>query len=122
MDSHGENHGMHATVVGKQTDGRLRVAFDDETESEFGAEYLRPVPDVGQELTDREHDTVTNIWGEGVSSDLQEESTEKLWEMEKEVSDAVQLSYEDDDIEAVGILLPLELKITQVLSERMGGT
>lgn len=39
--------------------------------------------------------------------------------MHESVSDAVQLSYEDSDVDSLGILLPIEGKIVQVLHERL---
>jgi hypothetical protein len=39
--------------------------------------------------------------------------------MHERVTDAVQLSYEDDDRESLGILLPLEGKIVQTLHSRI---
>ena len=39
--------------------------------------------------------------------------------MHDRVTDAVQLCYEDNDVESLGILLPLEGKIVQVLSTRL---
>ena len=71
------------------------------------------------DLTDREHTVVTNIWGGEMPTDLREVDTELLWEMHDKVSQAVQLSYEDTDVDSLGILLPLETKLTQVLFERI---
>lgn len=71
------------------------------------------------ELTEREYRTVTNIWGDDTPDDLREIDTEQLVAMHDRVTDAVQLSYEDDDVESLGILLPLEGKITQVLHGRL---
>jgi hypothetical protein len=71
------------------------------------------------ELTEREYRTVTNIWGDNTPDDLREIDTEQLWAMHERVTDAVQLSYEDDDRESLGILLPLEGKIVQTLHSRI---
>jgi len=71
------------------------------------------------ELTEREYRTVTNIWGDDTPEDLREIDTEQLVAMHERVTDAVQLSYEDDDVESLGILLPLEGKIVQVLHSRL---
>jgi hypothetical protein len=70
------------------------------------------------ELTDREYEVVTNIYGD-MPRNLRAVETEELVAMHDGVSDAVQLSYEDDDVESLGILLPLESKIVQVLQERL---
>ena len=66
-------------------------------------------------MTEREHHTVTNIWDD----DLREIGTEQLVAMHDVVTDAVQLSYDDEDVEALAILLPLEGKIVQVLHSRL---
>lgn len=71
------------------------------------------------ELTDREHEVVTNVYGEGTPRDLHEIETEQLVAMHERVSKAVQASYDDDDVDSLGILLPLEGKITNVLYERL---
>lgn len=71
------------------------------------------------ELTEREHRVVSNTWGEDTPDDLREIDTEQLWAMHDRVTDAVQLSYEEDDVESLGILLPLEGKIVQVLHSRL---
>lgn len=71
------------------------------------------------ELTKREHDVVTNIWGDETPTDLRQIDTEQLITMHDRVSKAIQASYKDDDVESLGILLPLEEKIVQVLHERL---
>jgi hypothetical protein len=71
------------------------------------------------ELTDREYEVVTNIYGDETPRDLRAVETEELVALHDGVSDAVQLSYEDDDVESLGILLPLEGKIVQVLNRRL---
>jgi len=70
-------------------------------------------------LTDREHDVVTNIWGDETPADLRELDTEQLVAMHDRVSKAVQASYADDDIDSLGIVLPLERKILGVLHDRL---
>ena len=70
-------------------------------------------------LTDREHDVVTNIWGDETPADLRELDTEQLVVMHDRVSKAVQASYADDDIDSLGIVLPLERKILGVLHDRL---
>ena len=70
-------------------------------------------------LTDREHDVVTNIWGDETPADLRELDTEQLVVMHDRVSKAVQASYDDDDIDSLGIVLPLERKILGVLHDRL---
>lgn len=70
------------------------------------------------ELTDREHEVVTNVYGDEMPTDLHEIKTEQLVAMHDRVTQAVQLSY-DDDVESLGILLPLEGKITNVLYDRL---
>ena len=70
-------------------------------------------------MTEREHHTVTNIWDDDTPEDLREIGTEQLVAMHDVVTDAVQLSYDDEDVEALAILLPLEGKIVQVLHSRL---
>lgn len=70
-------------------------------------------------LTTREHDVVTNIWGDETPADLRELDTEQLVAMHDRVSRAVQASYDDDDVDSLGILLPLERKIIGVLYDRL---
>ena len=70
-------------------------------------------------LTDREHDVVTNIWGDETPDELRQLDTEQLVAMHDRVSRAVQASYDDDDVDSLGILLPLERKVIGVLHERL---
>ena len=70
-------------------------------------------------LTDREHDVVTNIWGDETPADLRELDTEQLVAMHDRVSRAVQPSYDDSDVDSLEILLPLERKILGVLHDRL---
>ena len=44
--------------------------------------------------------------------------TDQLWTMRKRLTEGVVACYEDDNMDALGILLSLELKVTQVLGER----
>lgn len=62
------------------------------------------------ELTEREHEVATNVWGQDTPTNLREIDTEQLVAMHDRVSKAVQASYDDNDIESLGILLPLERK------------
>ncbi len=39
--------------------------------------------------------------------------------MHDHVTDAVQLSYDDDDVDSLGILLPFEAKMARILYERL---
>jgi hypothetical protein len=73
------------------------------------------------ELTEREQTVVENVWGEDVPTDLREIETEQLVAMHERVSKAVQACYAEVDIDrdSLGILLPLEAKIVQVLHERL---
>ncbi|CAI50024.1 uncharacterized protein NP_3866A [Natronomonas pharaonis DSM 2160] len=71
------------------------------------------------ELTDREHEVATNVWGEDTPINLREIDTEQLVAMHDRVSKAVQASYDDNDVESLGILLSLERKILDVLYERL---
>lgn len=117
VDTCGEHHGRHGEVAGT-VGSSLAVALDDGTVHEFEPGSLRPVPTVETILTEREYDTVTNIWGDGVPEDVREMETEMLWEIREQVAEAVTACYEDDDTDALGILLSLEVKVTQVLGER----
>lgn len=119
VDNCGEYHGRHGEVAGTAGGSSgITVALDDGAVYEFDPEHLRPVPNVSTTLTNREHDTVTNIWAEDVPEDVREMETEMLWEMEQQVAQAVAACYEDDDMEALGILLSLDVKLTQELGER----
>ena len=71
------------------------------------------------ELTDREYEVVSNVYGDETPRDLRAVETEELVALHDGVSDTVQLSYEDDDVESLGILLPLETKITRTLHHRL---
>ena len=71
------------------------------------------------DLTDREHTVVTNIWGDDTPADLGEIEAAQLVDMQRRVADAVQLSYEDGDVDSLDILLPLESKIAQTLHSRL---
>lgn len=73
------------------------------------------------ELTDREHEVVTNVYGEAIPRDLREIDTEQLVAMHERVSKAVQACYEETDVDrdSLGILLPLEGKIVRVLHARL---
>jgi hypothetical protein len=71
------------------------------------------------ELTDREYEVVSNVYGDDTPRDLREIDTQQLVAMHDRVTDAVQLSYEDNDVESLGILLPLEWKIVDVLRVRV---
>lgn len=71
------------------------------------------------ELTSREQTVVENVWGEEMPVDLRQLDTQQLVAMHDRVSKAVQVSYEDDDADSLGILLPLEGKIVHVLHERL---
>lgn len=70
-------------------------------------------------LTDREHEVATNVWGEDTPIDLREIDNDQLVTMHDRASKAVQASYDDDDIESLKILLPLERKILDVLYQRL---
>ncbi|UWG50706.1 hypothetical protein AArcCO_1399 [Halalkaliarchaeum sp. AArc-CO] len=71
------------------------------------------------ELTDREHEVVTNVYGDEMPRNLREIEAEELVAMHDRVSKAVQASYDDNDVDSLGILLPLEGKIVQVLHQRL---
>lgn len=119
IDTCEEHHGRHGEVAGTANgSSKLAVALDDGTVHEFDPEYLRPVPTVEMSFTEREYDTLTNIWDEGVREDPREMDTATLWDINQQVGEAVVASYEDDDMDALGILLSLEVKVSQVLGER----
>ncbi len=71
------------------------------------------------EFTDREHEVVTNVYGDEMPRNLREIETDELVAMHNRVSKAVQVSYGDNDVDSLGILLPLEGKIVQVLHQRL---
>ncbi|WP_280535724.1 hypothetical protein [Halopenitus sp. POP-27] len=73
------------------------------------------------ELTDREYEVVTNVYGDETPRDLREIDTDQLVVIHERVSKAVQACYEETDVDrdSLGILLPLEGKIVQVLHKRI---
>jgi hypothetical protein len=71
------------------------------------------------ELTNREYDVVTNIYGDDTPRDLRKIETEQLVAMHDRTSQAIQASYDDEDMDSLGILLPLEGKIVQILHHRI---
>jgi len=117
IDTCEEHHGKHGRITKVRRDG-ARVSIDEGDRDMFATDDLCPVPNVPMELAEREHDVVTNIWGRTVSSDLRKETDEQLWDMRRKISKTVDQCYEDDDMESLGILLGIELKVSQVLSER----
>ena len=80
---------------------------------------MLPSTEGNMELTDREHTVVTNIWGDDTPADLGDVDTALLVDMHRQVAEAVQLSYKDDDVDSLDILLPLESKITRTLHSRL---
>ena len=119
IDTCGTYHGRHGEVTETASESsELTITLDDEDVHEFDVPDLRPVPNVSMTLTEREYDTVTNIWGEDVSDNVRDMETETLWEMEKRVAQGVAACYGDDDMDALGVLLSLEVKLTQTLGER----
>lgn len=119
VDNRGEYHGRHGEIAGTAGgSSKLAVALDNGAVHEFDPEHLRPVPTVEMTFTEREYDTLTNIWDEGVREIPREMDTETLWDIKQQVGEAVVESYADDDMDALGILLSVEVKITQVLGER----
>lgn len=73
------------------------------------------------ELTDREYEVVTNVYGDEIPRDLREVETEQLVAIHERVSKAIQACYIEDpvDKDSLGIFLPMEDKIIQVLHERL---
>jgi len=74
---------------------------------------------MAMKLTDREHEVMTNVYGAEMPENLHAVETEQLVAMHERVSKAVQASFDDDDVDSLGILLPLEGKIVRVLDERI---
>jgi hypothetical protein len=71
------------------------------------------------ELTDREHEVVTGVWGEDIPRNLREVGHEQLVAMHDRISRAVQTAYVDDDEESLAVLLPIERKLVTVLHDRL---
>ena len=117
IDTCDGHHGRHGEVT-DVGDDRLSVSIDEGDTETFYPSDLCPMPNVPMELAEREHDVVTNLWGRTVSSDLRKETDERLWDIKRKVSKTVDQCYEDDDMGSLGILLGIELKVSQVLSER----
>lgn len=72
-------------------------------------------------LTDREYEVVTNAYGEEMPRGLRQVETEQLVAMHERVSKAIQACYIEEpvDKDSLGIFLPMEDKIIQVLHERL---
>jgi hypothetical protein len=71
------------------------------------------------ELTDREHDVVTSVWGEDIPRNLGDVSRRQLVAMHDRISQAVQTAYVDNDEESLTVLLPIERKLVTVLHDRL---
>jgi hypothetical protein len=71
------------------------------------------------ELTDREHEVVTGVWGEDIPRHLGEVGHRQLVAMHDRISQAVQTAYVDDDEESLAVLLPIERKLVTVLHGRL---
>lgn len=112
-----DGHGAHGVVESLQTEGVL-VRLDRGEDVTVPVESLRPVASFEPTLVHRELDTATNVWGD-VPEDLREIETGRLWSMRREVIDAVERCYEDDDMDALGIIGPLDVKLCRVLAERL---
>lgn len=119
VDNGGDHHGQHGTVVALEADNQLEIEFANESKGTYEASVLRPVPNTGSSLSRRERDTLTNIWGDTIPNDLREiDDDELLWDMRRQLTQAVEQSHVDDDMDALGILFPLEYKISEILAER----
>jgi len=72
-------------------------------------------------LTDREHEVVTNIYGNDTPRDLRAIETEQLVTIHNQVSQAIANCYAEEtvDRDSLGIFLPLEGKLGQVLYDRL---
>lgn len=120
IDNRSSHHGKYGRVIDTPDQGDLDIRFEDGSTGTFEISDVRPVPNTDTTLYYRERDTLSNIWQGEIPSDLRDiEDEELLWEMRHQVAEAVGACYEDDDMDANGILFPLEYKITEVLSERM---
>lgn len=71
------------------------------------------------QLTDKEHDVVTDHWDNSIPSELNEVETEQLLEMVVHVARAVGASIQDGDVESLEVLEPLEEKISNALRQRL---
>lgn len=119
IDNGKAHHGKHGTILNDSSSESLKVKLADGDTETFAVEGLRPVPNTDSSLYYRERDVLSNIWGDSVPDDIRHvEDEELLWEMRRQISEAVDECYRDDDMDALGILGPLEYKITEVLAER----
>ena len=111
-----EFHGQHGTIRAI-TDDEVEIALDAGGGTVVSPSQLRPTVQLRAELVDREHETVRNIWA-GAPADLRQVDTEQLWAMHERVSQAIARSLQDDDMEAMGVLVPIGVKVSWVLAER----
>lgn len=122
IDNNSDNHGKHGKIIDLDKQKLLRVRLSNGAKVRVDINSLRPIPNVDTSLYHREHDVLTNIWGDELPSNLRDIKDESLlWEMRGKLSDAVEECYHDDDMDALGILFPLEYKISEILSERLVG-
>ena len=72
-------------------------------------------------LTDREHEVVANVYGEGTPRNLRKIETEQLVTIRNQISQAIANCYAEENVDrdSLGIFLPLEGKIAQVLHDRL---
>lgn len=71
------------------------------------------------ELTEHEHEVLVSVWGEETPRDLRQIDTDELVTMHDRITRAVQDSFEADQTDSLGILLPIEDKLIRVLHERL---
>lgn len=121
IDEGGVHHGKHGTIVSDSMSGSVNVRLANCKTETFPIDELRPVPNIGTSLYYRERETLSNIWGDDIPEDIRQiQNNDLLWEMRRQISEAVENCYRDDDMDALGILGPLEYKLTEVLAEREG--
>lgn len=73
-----------------------------------------------EDFTDEEYKTITNIWSDDTSRNPGDIDTDLLIAMHERVTDAVQLSFEMNDVVSLQILLSIEEKVVSTLIERQG--
>lgn len=122
IDDGDRHHGRHGRID-ELDDGDdepvAAVLLDTGDRVECPVSEVRPAAGTGIRLSEREADVLGNIWGDDVETDLRVVDLALLWEMKRRVAEAVRRSYDDDDMAAMGVLAPLEVKISQVLAERI---
>lgn len=110
--------GLFGTVTEVKGDDSIIVDLEQGETVTVAPGAAEPCPPLPPVLRDREIETANNIWGPDLPRDLGLLDSDVLWEMYHRTSEAIEESYQDDDMEAMGVLCPLNVRVTQELSRR----